>query len=83
MSCKGWAKHGIGGNGYVFLSLYRATGEAVHLARAKAFARFIAQNLDRFPASDNPLSLFEGLAGGLHFIMDVLEPDVSYFPGYE
>uniref|UniRef100_A0A2N9IIM2 LanC-like protein GCR2 n=1 Tax=Fagus sylvatica TaxID=28930 RepID=A0A2N9IIM2_FAGSY len=36
--------HGISGNTYVFLSLYRLTGNVEHLYRAKAFACFL---LDR------------------------------------
>jgi hypothetical protein len=30
--------HGTGGNGYAFLKLYRRTGDAVWLERARAFA---------------------------------------------
>ncbi|KAI9186812.1 hypothetical protein LWI28_021228 [Acer negundo] len=36
--------HGISGNTYVFLALYRLTGKAEYLYRAKAFACFL---LDR------------------------------------
>ena len=38
--------HGIGGNGYAFLSLYRATGNALYLARARCFAGIIGDKLN-------------------------------------
>jgi hypothetical protein len=32
---------------------------------------------------DYPFSLYEGLVGELFFYMDILDPEKSYFPGYE
>ena len=75
--------HGVGGNGYVFLSLYRATGEEKYLQYARAFAVFIVENLEAPWPSDHPFSLYEGMAGGVHFLMDCLEPKEAAFPGYE
>ena len=53
--------HGIAGNGYGFLCLYRVTGHPLWLGRAYHFALQIAtpevQKDSRTP--DNPLSLFD------------------------
>lgn len=74
--------HGVAGNGYVFLLLYRLTGEQKHLYRAKLFADFM--NTDEFlheaRLPDNPQSLYEGTAGTLCFLSDLLVPDVAEFP---
>ena len=64
--------HGISGNAYVFLSLYRLTGKAEYLYRAKAFASFLLDRADQLIAEgkmhggDRPYSLFEGLGGMAH-----------------
>jgi hypothetical protein len=31
---------------------------------------------------DRPLSLFEGLAGTIHFLQDLLDPDRARFPAF-
>ncbi|CAH8262900.1 unnamed protein product [Arabidopsis lyrata] len=81
--------HGISGNAYVFLSLYRATGMSEYLYRAKAFASFL---LDRGPkllskgemhGGDSPYSLFEGVAGMAYLYLDMVDPSQARFPGYE
>uniref|UniRef100_A0A7S1JGL9 Uncharacterized protein n=1 Tax=Eutreptiella gymnastica TaxID=73025 RepID=A0A7S1JGL9_9EUGL len=76
--------HGIAGNGYVHLSLFRATGDEEYLRRAQYFALFGVENvgcLENVP--DRPYSMFEGLMGHICFCADVLNPQGSSFWGYE
>jgi len=88
--------HGIAGNGYTFLSLYRFTHDVAHLRRAAAFVELlqhgplqeaIAQQPDpqrRVPGvPDSPCSLMEGCAGVVCFLLDVCSPHVARFPGWE
>ncbi|CAH2089293.1 unnamed protein product [Euphydryas editha] len=74
--------HGVAGNGYVFLLLYRLTGDDKHLYRAKRFADFL--NTDDFLRDarlpDNPESLYEGTAGTACFLADILVPEKAEFP---
>ncbi|XP_069504394.1 lanC-like protein 2 isoform X2 [Ambystoma mexicanum] len=76
--------HGTAGNGYAFLSLYRITKDKKYLYRACKFAEWC---LDygahgcRIP--DRPYSLFEGMAGTIHFLSDMLAPETSRFPAFE
>ncbi|KAG8364689.1 hypothetical protein BUALT_Bualt18G0024600 [Buddleja alternifolia] len=81
--------HGISGNAYVFLSLYRLTGVVEYLYRAKAFTCFL---LDRghmlmlrgdMHGGDNPFSLFEGIAGMAYLFFDMVQPKNARFPCYE
>ncbi|XP_075482042.1 lanC-like protein GCL2 [Primulina tabacum] len=81
--------HGISGNAYVFLSLYRLTGIVEYLYRAKAFACFL---LDRshilissgeIHGGDRPFSLFEGIGGMAYLFLDMVNPKDSRFPAYE
>lgn len=81
--------HGISGNTYVFLSLYRLTGDTKYLYRAKAFACFLHQNAERLisegkmHSGDRPYSLFEGIGGMAYLFFDMVEPSVARFPSYE
>eukprot|EP01062_Namystynia_karyoxenos_P062740 TRINITY_DN55617_c0_g1_i1.p1 TRINITY_DN55617_c0_g1~~TRINITY_DN55617_c0_g1_i1.p1 ORF type:complete len:445 (+),score=85.17 TRINITY_DN55617_c0_g1_i1:100-1335(+) len=88
--------HGIAGNGYTFLSLYRQTGDAAYLAKAHTFASYlfdadlqaaIARHPDpqrRVPGKpDSPCSLMEGSAGVVCFLLDLLSPEGARFPGWE
>ncbi|XP_027005764.2 lanC-like protein 2 [Tachysurus fulvidraco] len=76
--------HGTAGNGYAFLSLYKLTQEQKYLYRACKFAEWC---LDygthgcRIP--DRPYSLFEGMAGAIHFLSDLTQPEASCFPAFE
>ncbi|XP_073155156.1 lanC-like protein GCL2 [Henckelia pumila] len=81
--------HGISGNAYVFLSLYRLTGIVEYLYRAKAFACFL---LDRshvlltsgeMHGGDSPYSLFEGIGGMAHLFLDMVNPKNARFPAYD
>ncbi|XP_047996476.1 lanC-like protein 3 homolog [Leguminivora glycinivorella] len=74
--------HGVAGNGYVFLLLYRLTNDVKFLHRAKAFAEFM--NSDQFLSDarvpDNPETLYEGTAGTVCFLADLLTPEKASFP---
>ena len=67
--------HGVSGNVYAFLALFRETGNAVWLDRAMYMTSFIV----RYPwhetdyVSDAPSSLFLGDAGVLMLYMDILD----------
>ncbi|KAG5850929.1 hypothetical protein ANANG_G00087600 [Anguilla anguilla] len=75
--------HGTAGNGYAFLALYQQTQEKKYLYRACKFAEWC---LDygthgcRIP--DRPYSLFEGMAGAIHYLSDLAEPEKSRFPAF-
>ncbi|KAJ8764656.1 hypothetical protein K2173_007743 [Erythroxylum novogranatense] len=81
--------HGISGNAYVFLSLYRLTGKVEYLYRTKAFASFLldrAQKLileGKMHGGDCPYSMFEGVAGMAYLFLDMIEPSHARFPAYE
>ncbi|KAF3442125.1 hypothetical protein FNV43_RR16041 [Rhamnella rubrinervis] len=81
--------HGISGNTYVFLALYRLTGNEEYLYRAKAFACFLhdrALNFiseGRMHGGDRPYSLFEGVGGMAYLFLDMIEPSKARFPAYE
>lgn len=52
--------HGISGNAYSLLSLYRATGDELWLGRAQQFALFMAEEWKSLlPIPDEPFSLYE------------------------
>ncbi|KAI3959778.1 hypothetical protein MKW98_029815 [Papaver atlanticum] len=81
--------HGVSGNAYVFLSLYRLTGNVKYLYRAKAFACFLLDKAEKLISEgkihggDHPYSLFEGLGGMAYFFLDMILPAQARFPGYE
>jgi hypothetical protein len=66
----------------VFLLLYRLTGDPKFLHRAHAFADFIFSSEFSHGARtpDSPYSLYEGLAGTVCYLVDILEPDQAAFP---
>ncbi|KAJ8026847.1 LanC-like protein 3 [Holothuria leucospilota] len=74
--------HGVAGNGYVFLLLYRLTNQPKYLYRAIKFAEFLQTEEFRSEARvpDSPYSLYEGWAGTLCYLLDLLEPDKAEFP---
>ncbi|KAG2567618.1 lanC-like protein GCL2 isoform X2 [Panicum virgatum] len=81
--------HGISGNAYTFLSLYRLTKKKEYLYRAKAFACFLLDRAIKLIAEgimhggDEPYSLFEGQAGMAYLFLDMINPLESGFPAYE
>ncbi|XP_053268969.1 lanC-like protein 2 [Pleuronectes platessa] len=76
--------HGTAGNGYTFLTLYKITKDKKYLYRACRFAEWC---LDygthgcRIP--DRPYSLFEGMAGAIHYLSEIASPETSCFPAFE
>jgi lantibiotic modifying enzyme len=74
--------HGVAGNGYVFLLLYRLTRDLKYLYRASKFAEFLTNDIFRRHSRtpDRPYSLFEGYAGTVCFLLDLLDPDKASFP---
>ncbi|KAI6659020.1 LanC-like protein 2 [Oopsacas minuta] len=75
--------HGVSGNAYAFLSLFRHTHDSKYLRQARAFAEWIMDREDTEGTPDNPFSLFEGLAGELYFLADMIDPMKSAFPCFE
>ncbi|XP_030244252.1 lanC-like protein 3 homolog isoform X2 [Drosophila navojoa] len=74
--------HGVAGNGYVFLLLFRLTNEMKYLYRAHKFMELLtnAEFKQRARVPDRPHSLYEGVAGTVCFLVDLLEPEQAYFP---
>ncbi|KAG9440997.1 hypothetical protein H6P81_016851 [Aristolochia fimbriata] len=81
--------HGISGNTYVFLSLYRLTRDVKYLYRAKAFACFLLDKAESLISKgimhggDHPHSLFEGYGGMAYLFFDMVDPLQARFPAYE
>lgn len=81
--------HGISGNAYVFLALYRLTGIIEYLYRGKAFACFLLDRAHMLMSTgemhggDNPFSMFEGVGGMALLFLDMVQPKNARFPGYE
>ncbi|KAG9145482.1 hypothetical protein Leryth_019844 [Lithospermum erythrorhizon] len=81
--------HGISGNAYSFLSLYRLTGNAEHLYKAKAFSCFLLDRAHKLMSNgemhggDSRYSLFEGIGGMAYLFLDMVEPNNARFPAYE
>jgi len=78
--------HGISGNGYALVTLFKATGDATWLARAMHFASSMLEEemlaLQSIP--DNPFSLFEGKAGALCLLLDLRSnPGTAALPLFE
>lgn len=73
--------HGVAGSGYVFLTLYRLTKDPLHLYRALQFSSFLyAKEFQQARIPDSPYSLFEGLAGTVCFLADLMYPENAVFP---
>ncbi|PON43661.1 LanC-like protein [Parasponia andersonii] len=81
--------HGISGNAYVFLSLYRLTGNVEFLYKAKAFSCFLLDRAHKLISQgemhggDSHYSLFEGIGGMAYLFLDVVEPSEAKFPAYD
>lgn len=74
--------HGVAGNGYASLLMYRMTEEQMYLARAGVFAKFLKADVFKREARvpDYPYSLYEGIAGTACFLADLIEPAKAAFP---
>ncbi|GBN01374.1 LanC-like protein 3 [Araneus ventricosus] len=76
--------HGVAGNAYVFLLLYRLTDHHKHLHRALQFANFLtSEEFKQARTPDRPLSLYEGLSGTACFLADLLQPEKAHFPFFD
>lgn len=63
--------------------LMQVTGDAVYLYRAAQFGRWCQEyGTHGCRTPDRPLSLFEGLAGNIHFLVDLTRPDEAKFPAF-
>ncbi|CAH0554962.1 unnamed protein product [Brassicogethes aeneus] len=76
--------HGVSGNGYCFLELYKITQDEKHLYRAIRFAEWCLDYNEAHEETppDRPLSLFEGIAGPMYFLLDIQRPMDAKFPGF-
>ncbi|XP_069690733.1 lanC-like protein 2 isoform X2 [Periplaneta americana] len=75
--------HGVAGNAYTFLVLYQLTGDLKHLHRACKFAEWCTSyGKKQYHTPDRPLSMFEGIAGVIYFLVDIQEPKESKFPAF-
>ncbi|XP_058822103.1 lanC-like protein 3 homolog [Topomyia yanbarensis] len=74
--------HGVAGNGYAFLLMYRLTQEKKYLYRAAKFMEFLTtdQFVEEARSPDRPFSLYEGFAGTVCFLVDIMNPRSAYFP---
>jgi hypothetical protein len=77
--------HGVAGSGYVFLLMYRITGELRYLYQANKFAEFLQdpEFLKGARTPDSPWSLYEGAAGTVCFVVDLMQPQKAEFPFFD
>lgn len=75
--------HGTAGNGYALLYLYQVTHEPRYLYQAAQFGRWCQDyGTHGCRTADRPLSLFEGLAGTLYYLVDLQDPENARFPAF-
>ncbi|XP_045168862.2 lanC-like protein 2 isoform X2 [Mercenaria mercenaria] len=75
--------HGISGNAYAFLAMYKLTDDQAYLYKAYKFATMTMERNVRVRIPDHPYSLFEGLAGTIYFLIDLLDPKSAKFPAFD
>lgn len=76
--------HGTAGNGYAFLRMYQVTQDCMYLHRAAKFCEWCFDyGQHQCRVADRPFSLFEGMAGTIYFMADMLEPEKSAFPAFQ
>jgi lantibiotic modifying enzyme len=89
--------HGISGNAYCFLSLYRArkaeekkqqqknsSSSELWLHWAKHFTNFAVMHYEQLGMiPDHPYSLYEGAGGLIMLLHDINDPETSRFPCFE
>ena len=77
--------HGVSGNTYAFIALWKATKDPQYLYKAGVFAEWCfdyGKKGCRTP--DRPLSLFEGIAGVIYLLSDLLQnSSVAEFPAFQ
>lgn len=75
--------HGVAGNAYAFLAIWKVTKDEKYLHRAIKFAEWIGDyGKHGCRQADSPLSLFEGMAGTIYFLVDLLQPEKAEFPAF-
>lgn len=75
---------GTAGNAYAFLAMYKLTKKNLYLHRAIKFAEWCCDfGKHDCPNPEFPCSLFEGLAGAVYFLSDILNPETACFPAFE
>ncbi|RHZ77182.1 hypothetical protein Glove_184g23 [Diversispora epigaea] len=79
--------HGISGNAYVFLSVYRLTKDLQYFQWAIEYAEVCTQWEERilnkeFRLSDRPWSFWEGLGGTVCLLSDLVNWDAEVFKGF-
>lgn len=74
--------HGVAGNGYAFLLMFRLTGDKQYLYKATKFMQFLKdpQFTKYARTPDRPYSLYEGVAGTVCYLTDLLTPEQAAFP---
>ncbi|RWS26449.1 lanC-like protein 2 [Leptotrombidium deliense] len=76
--------HGTAGNAYAFIRAYQLTNDDIHLFRAMKFAEWCFDyGKHGCRVADRPLSMFEGMAGTIYYLSDLLEPKNSRFPAFQ
>lgn len=77
--------HGVSGNAYAFLTLHRLTKDPKYAYRASMFAKWMFDyGKHGCRIADRPLSLFEGMAGTIHFLREMRgNLDESRFPAFD
>ena len=76
--------HGVSGNAYAFVALWNATHEPKYLQKVALFAEWCCEYGKRgCRVPDRPLSLFEGVAGVIYLLTDLIQdPSLSKFPAF-
>ena len=76
--------HGVAGNTYAFLALWKTTKDYQYLYKSAVFAEWCFDYGKRgCPDPDRPLSLFEGLAGTIYLLTDMIQnPELACFPAF-
>ncbi len=79
------ACHGVSGNAFALLKLYKETKEDKWLHRAVQFAEFMDSKefLTEAREPDHPNSLFEGAAAAACLYADLIEPEKACFPLFD
>lgn len=77
--------HGVAGNGYAFLRLFQLTHDQKYLYRAIKFGEWCCGDGQSYVSriADRPYSLFEGLAGTVFYLTDLLNPKDAKFPAFQ
>ena len=76
--------HGVAGNAYAFIALWNVTKMPQYLYKSAIFAEWCFNYGKRgCRVPDRPLSLFEGLAGPIYLLTDLIQnPSLASFPAF-